>query len=254
MSRLSEPDRWTRAKSWLDAFLGFFYPEVCQYCGAERATAPEGFIGAHCQRHVTAISRPMCERCGLPFDGHLSGPFACPNCRDRELAFESARSAVVARGMVLDLLHQYKYRGALWVEPFLASLLIRAARPALQQGGWDMIVPVPLHPAKQRRREFNQAARLARRLGRVCGLPVAENLLRRQRDTDSQTRLSRAARLDNVHKAFELRHDTPIRDRRIVLIDDVLTTGATTSACAQLLTHARARAVCVWTVARGLLS
>jgi len=114
---------------------------------------------------------------------------------------------------------------------------------------------VPLHPAKQRLREFNQAARLARRLGQAIGLPVVDRLLVRTTDTPTQTRLTRADRLKNVKRAFALKPvHPPIQGRRIVLVDDVFTTGATTSACAQLLTRAQADSVCVWTVARGLMS
>ena len=119
-----------------------------------------------CWSHVRFIKPPFCERCGLPFDGDLTTPFECTNCREMELHFSSARSAVVARGPVLEIIHRYKYQRALWFEPFLADLLLREAVPALRGQDWDLIVPVPLHPLKQREREFNQAERLAVHLER----------------------------------------------------------------------------------------
>jgi ComF family protein len=170
-----------------------------------------------------------------------------------ELHFAHARSAVAAEGMVLDLIHRYKYRRALWFEPFLAGLLVEQASASLREEGWDMIVPVPLHPLKQSEREFNQAERLGRRLSAATGLPLNSRVLRRVEFTRTQTKLSRAERAANVRKAFALKNGEPIRGRKIVLVDDVFTTGATTSACARLLLRAGASAVCVWTVARGLL-
>jgi ComF family protein len=241
-------------KCWLEAGLSFFYPEVCQHCGDERATADEGFVGPRCRELVKYIEPPFCERCGLPYEGAITGPFECSNCRELELHFTQARSVVAARGVVLDVIHRYKYQRALWFEPFLAGLLIEKAGPVLRSERWDLIVPVPLHSSKQAEREFNQAERLARRLGAAVDLPVDSRLLRRTEPTRTQTQLTRAERADNVRRAFSIKPGASPTGRRIVLIDDVLTTGATTSACAKVLLEAKAEAVCVWTVARGLLN
>jgi ComF family protein len=238
---------------WLNVALGFVYPEVCQNCGEQRATPAEGYICARCRNQVKFIHPPFCERCGLPFEGDITTPFQCGNCRGMDLYFESARSAVAARGVVLEAIHRYKYRRALWFEPFLADLLLRKAVPELRRERWDWIVPVPLHPLKEREREFNQAERLAGILGRACGIPVASRLLKRVVPTRTQTRLSRSERADNVRGAFAPGPGRRnLRGQRIVLIDDVFTTGATTNACARLLRKAGADDVCVWTVARGL--
>jgi ComF family protein len=246
--------RWLdQFKSWLEAMLGLFYPEVCQQCGLERATAADGFIGAQCRQEVKFIVPPYCQRCGLPYSGPSNIQFQCSNCRQMDLHFSYARAAVAAQGLVLELIHRYKYRQALWCEPFLAGLLIQQAAPVLRQESWDMIVPVPLHPRRQAERQFNQAERLARRLGAAVGLPVCTRLLRRTRVTRTQTQLDRRQRQQNVHGAFGLVPGADPTGRRIVLVDDVLTTGATTNACARVLVRAGARKVCVWTVARGLL-
>jgi ComF family protein len=245
------PPHW---KSWLDAGLSFLYPEVCQYCTQERATADDGFIGAECRKNVKAIARPFCERCGLPFEGEITTHFECGNCRDAELHFSSARSAVAAKGMMLELIHRYKYGRALWLEPFLAELLIQHASPRLLEEKWDMIVPVPLHPLKQSEREFNQAERLGRRLSVATHLPLRKDLLCRVVQTQTQTLLSRADRTANVQRAFACKTGgSSLKGQRVVLVDDVLTTGATTSACAKVLLKHGASEVCVWTVARGLL-
>lgn len=239
-------------RNWLNVALAFFYPETCQVCGVERATSAEGYVGAGCWRQVRFIKPPFCKRCGLPYEGDLTTPFECTNCREMELHFGSARSAVVARGTVLEVIHRYKYHRALWFEPFLAELLIRRAVPELRLEHWDCIVPVPLHPMKQRQREFNQSARLAARLAEAAGIPVRTHCLQRVVATRTQTRLTRQERAANVRHAFGLRDRGGLRQARVVLLDDVFTTGATTSACARLLREAGADEVCVWTVARGL--
>jgi len=239
-------------KAISDVALGFIYPNVCQICGAERATPAEGFVCARCRLQARFIEPPFCRRCGLPFDGELTTAFECSNCRDMELHFCFARSAVSASGMVLEIIHRYKYQRALWFEPFLADLLVRRASSELQGQRWTCIVPVPLHPAKKRQREFNQAERLAKHLSAATKIPMDTALLKRVIPTRTQTKLTRQQRAENMRKAFAMRNGQKLNGQRILLFDDVLTTGATTDACAKVLRAAGADEVAVWTLARGL--
>ena len=239
-------------KNWVNTALGFIYPNVCQICGAQRAMPAEGFVCSRCWEQVRFIKPPFCGRCGLPFHGDLTTAFECANCRGMELHFCSARSAVSATGMVLDVIHRYKYKRALWFEPFLADLLMREALPELRGQKWDWIVPVPLHPAKKRQREFNQAERLATYLSAAAKIPLDTGLLKRVAATATQTKLTRQQRAENMRNAFALHKGRKLNGERILLFDDVFTTGATTDACAKVLLSAGAQEVCVWTVARGL--
>lgn len=247
MSPLAAPLR-----NWLGTGLGFFYPEVCQLCETERATAKDGFVGAKCWTQVRFIRPPFCERCGLPYPGDLTSQFECTNCRELELHFTSARSAVVAKTIVLEAIHRFKYQHALWFENFLADLFLREAVPVVRGQNWDFIVPVPLHPLKQREREFNQAEILARHLSVAAQIPLNTQLLRRVTFTMTQTRLSKQQRAANMRGAFAVLPGVNLDGERVVLVDDVFTTGATTNAGAQALRAAGAGEVCVWTVARGL--
>ena len=113
-------------------------------------------------------------------------------------------------------------------------------------------MPVPLHPLKQREREFNQAERLARRLATATGIPVNASLLQRRQATRAQALLTRMDRAQNVRRAFAMLRPEDLSGKRIIVLDDVLTTGATTNACAAVLRRAGAERVVVWTVARGL--
>jgi len=239
-------------RNWLNTGLGFLYPEICQLCEAERATVSEGFVGPKCWTQVRFIRPPFCERCGLPYPGDMTTPFECTNCREMELHFSSARSAVVAKTVVLEVIHRFKYQRALYFENFLADLFLRAAVPVLRGQGWDFIVPVPLHSLKEREREFNQSEILARHLSAATGIPLNAKLLRRVASTLTQTLLTREQRAANMRGAFAVRSGIKFNGERVVLVDDVFTTGATTNACALALRTAGAGEVCVWTVARGL--
>jgi len=239
-------------RSWLNTGLGFFYPEICQLCESERATAKNGFVCSRCWSHVRFIKPPFCERCGLPFEGDITTTFECTNCREMELHFSSARSAVVAKTVVLEAIHRFKYQNALWFENFLADLFLRAALPALRGQKWDFIAPVPLHPVKHREREFNQAENLARHLSAATKIPLNAKLLRRVSPTVTQTLLTREQRAENMRGAFAVRKGVELNGEKIIVVDDVFTTGATTSACAKILRAAGAGEGCVWTVARGL--
>jgi competence protein ComFC len=239
-------------KSAVDAALNFIYPPVCQICGEERAGAAEGYVGGKCWAGVRFIKAPFCERCGLPYAGAITHEFRCENCAETEFSFRCARSAVAANGLMLEVIHRYKYKRAVWFEAFLGDLLVRQAAPALAGEKWDLIVPVPLHPVKEREREFNQAACLARHLGRALRLPVNNRLLRRVKFTETQTRLTRPERAANMKAAFAARAGKELHGAKVILVDDVLTTGATTDACAHAARRAGASEVCVWTVARGV--
>jgi ComF family protein len=250
---LSHPWVATTKRYW-EAAMGFLYAEVCQACQQRRATASDGYVCAHCRATVRFISPPFCKRCGAVFEGAITMPFECGNCRGVELHFSSARASVPARDVVLEMIHAYKYNQALWIEPFLTELLIQIAAPVIQAEGWDLIVPIPLHPRRQAQREFNQAERLAAALSTASRVPWAAPVLARILDTRTQTRLSRQERAKNMQRAFALRaKPAAIAGRRIVLVDDVLTTGATANAAARVLRRQGAAEVCVWTLARGLL-
>lgn len=240
------------AREWLNALLGLVYPEVCQLCGSARATPQECFVCSDCLAKVRFIEPPFCARCGLPYPGEITHAFECANCKELDWPFVSARSAVIAKAGVLEILHRYKYGRAFWFEPLLGRFLVERAESELRAGRWDCLVPVPLYPARQREREFNQAERLAERLSAATGIPVNSGCLRRVLPTRTQTVLSRTERLANVRRAFALCRGAEVKDRRIVLVDDVFTTGATTGACAGVLRDAGSGDVCVWTVARGI--
>jgi ComF family protein len=160
---------------------------------------------------------------------------------------------VIANETVRLALHQYKYHRALWMEPCLTQWLVSGAVPALTNQGWTCIVPVPLHSVRYREREFNQASRLAHRLGAALGIPVQENWIVRTAPTPTQTRLNRRERAVNVQGAFGAVKNASARNQSVIIVDDILTTGATTNAVAQVVRELGADRICVWTLARAVL-
>jgi ComF family protein len=201
---------------------------------------------------VKFIEPPFCAVCGLPAAGQITHDYTCSNCREQPWDFSSARGATVAEGAIREAIHRYKYHRALWFEPFLCQYLLERALPELQGQAWDAVVPVPLYPVKEREREFNQAERLGRQLALALQIPLQTRWVKRVEPTEQQARLSRKDRLANMRRAFAPATETKIPGARIVVVDDVLTTGATTSAVAAVLKDLGADTVCVWAVARAV--
>ena len=244
----------SKLKGWLNTGLAMFYPEVCQLCKDEPATSREGYVGRQCWSQVRFIRPPFCERCGLPYQGDITTLFVCTNCHESKLYFTSARSAVVAKTVVLEVIHLFKYSRALWFENFLAHAHPRSgARAAGRRLGFHCARAVASAQGARTGVQPVGAAGPAS-LGRAVNIRCAEKILRRDTPTATQTHLNRDQRAANMKNAFAVRPgaEPQLAGRRIVLVDDVFTTGATTNDCARALRDAGAAEVCVWTVARGL--
>ncbi len=220
-------------------------------CRDEAAKPEDGFIGSSCLARFKPIEPPFCRRCGQPFRGEFSGGFECTNCVEMGFQFEFARAAMQANAEMLEAIHRFKYEQALWLEPLFERLFIGGVLEQIRDWSGDCLVPVPLHPVRFRERGFNQAEQLCRTLCRKSGLKVETRAVKRNRVTQTQTLLSRNERLANMRGAFDP-HKVKLNGRRVVLVDDVLTTGATTSDCARACKKAGAAEVGVWTLARGL--
>lgn len=252
--RLAGPRKLGIALSeWGETVAGLIFPPYCQLCGRNRSSQTQGYVCQACQNRLRPLDPPFCSICALPYPGELTETFRCANCDGVRFAFEWARSSLVITDTLLEIIHRYKYKGHSYFEPLLGRLLVERAAPVLNRSDWDWLIPVPLHPLRQREREFNQADRLARYLSQATGIPVNEGRLSRVEWTRTQTTLGRAERRSNVHKAFIAKPLKEIRKDRMVVVDDVLTTGSTTHACAQALKRAGAGRVVVWTLARGLV-
>ncbi len=239
-------------KGLIRAALDLVYPRNCQLCETPLAEQEYGVICACCLEGAKWIEPPFCQRCALPFVGAVEGEFNCGYCKELEFHFTRAAAACLARGVVLDAIHHFKYNRRMYYGKHLADWIVAAGQRWVNWGEVDGIVPVPLHPRKKRDREFNQAEYLAEAVGEAFLKPVWKRALRRVRDTKTQTRLDAQQRRENLRGAFAPgRQAGSVKGQRIVLVDDVFTTGATLDACAKVLRVAGAADVRVLTVARG---
>ncbi len=246
---------------YLTAFLDLFYPRRCEVCEtpleAGRA-GPGRWLCGECLDKLPRIEAPFCRVCGEPFDGAMTDSFRCGNCADLKLHFEFAVSACRARDAARLMIHRFKYERRLDLRGVLSSLLAEVLEDprlaGLDRASWT-VVPVPLHHARERERQYNQAWELGREFATGGGFPALK-ALRRVRPTTAQASLTRHQRIENLRGAFAvagsaLRKDA-LRGRQVLLVDDVLTTGSTTSECARVLKReAGVEKVVVITVARG---
>ncbi len=232
------------------SLLDFVYPRVCGGCGG--AADPSGGHWCwDCRRSIELITEHYCSRCGDPICGEADYPFVCSTCGNNTVYFDLARSAARYRGPVRNAIHEFKYHAGLHMLSDLADLMVAAVRSHYARLPLDIVTCVPLHDAKLRERGFNQAELLAVRVGRRLHIPAWPGALIRVRKTGTQTDLTAARRRRNVAGAFGSGRASWIRGRSFLLVDDVMTTGATVNECAKTLKQAGAWRVYVVTVARG---
>jgi competence protein ComFC len=237
------------APDLIRSIASLIYPPTCTICLA--SVGLREHLCAGCEAKLSRIVAPFCSKCSEPFDGAITTTFSCANCAHRKLYFDAAVSAYRSRGIARHVILNFKYGKQIHLARLVGRWLIAAFDdPRLGQRSFDAIVPVPLHPARQRERGFNQATLLAEQIGRHLGVSVRP-ALQRVRFTTTQTAFDRAERIQNLRHAFRLRRNADVRGLDVLLIDDVLTTGSTLSECARVLKENGARSVFAATAARA---
>lgn len=233
--------------------LDWLYPPVCGVCGDVQSGGR--MLCGGCHEGLPRLTEPFCKKCGEHYEGKIEGDFVCPNCGDLKFAFEFARPVMVLDERTRAMIHRLKYGRGIHLADELSGLASEALedprfRPAID-GGWPL-VPVPLHRSRFAERHFNQAEEIARGISKRAGLPVLDGL-KRTRATETQTKLSRAQRLENLRGAFVAKGKAARFQKKdgAILVDDVLTTGSTLDACAKALKKAGFRRVFAIAVMRG---
>jgi ComF family protein len=219
--------------------LNLLLPQWCLGCGREGE-----LICPSCRNKLLRITSPICPQCGIP----QSSGILCPNCVSWQPAIDGIRSPFRFEAVIRQAIHQLKYRNLRAITGTLAELLSDYLATNPIPG--EVLVPVPIHQKRLRERGYNQSELLSRELGRLVKLPVVADCLTRQRHSPPQARAaSISERWSNVATAFTCR-DHRLKDKQIVLIDDVATSGATLDACATALKAAGASSVWGLTIAR----
>jgi len=229
-----------------------FFARSCVHCGDAVEESSYDFLCSTCAREVFLSMPPACSTCGFPFFGMLAGPKICPHCAELNPLFDEGKTLFLAKGPARSMIHELKYHSGFYILEDAAKMIEQA--PFYQKYIDNAIlVPVPLHPTKLRERGYNQSEKIAKMLENVTKQrSKVENLLIRTRFTQTQTRLNREQRHQNVKNAFALASDAVvIPDQQYILVDDVFTTGSTLNACAQILQAAGATRLKVATLGHG---
>ncbi len=224
---------------WAD-LQALFFPERCVTCRQTGSVFCE-----QCQQTVEFLLPPLCPVCGYP----STHSRLCRQCQESAPAIDGIRSVAFFEGPLRQAVHAFKYRGLLCLSVPLAGLMSACWQQAPLPV--DVIVPVPLHHRRLRERGFNQAELLARTLGAKVSLPVRTDCLFRIRATSPQVELDASQRRANVADAFQCRENGVVVGCRVLLIDDVCTTGATLESCSQALRLAGAQSVWAFTLGRA---
>ena len=227
----------------IDGALDLIYPPFCLVCGQ----AGKNYLCAKCIEKIDIIKPPFCRKCGTPCESYY-----CSDCRLQEFVFECACSAGIYDGVLSEAIHAFKYKGYGVMADPLAELMARCFPTTYLAGKTDLVMPIPIHSSRMVERGFNQATELTRRFCKMVSLPAEYDVLYKHKKTRHQVELSQELRAINLAGAFRVRHAEKIRGKRVLLIDDVFTTGATLDEAARTLHDAGAKSVSGYMLARSI--
>ncbi|XOF32224.1 MAG: ComF family protein [Candidatus Electrothrix sp. YB6] len=233
----------------LISFFELLFPARCLGCDGQLASSRPPLLCDDCRSRVSRISSPLCTCCGTPFPA--GADHLCPVCQHDVFAFDRARSLFLYQEPLRTLILRFKFNGSLAGLSTFTALAEQAGATALFHEP-DLILPVPLHLKRLRQRGFNQSLLLAKACFPAWKKKIRPDLLRRHRFTVPQTRLDGKVRRYNLHKAFRIEHPLAVQEKRILLVDDVLTTGSTLQECASVLREAGSMKIETFTVARAI--
>ena len=238
-------------KQFMQPLAEVFFPRSCLHCGDAVECSDYQFLCSACSRELFFSKPPTCSICGYPFFGILVGPRACPHCAELDPLFDQGKTLFLAKGPARSIIHVLKYQYGFYALEDVKAMIAKAPYYKNYFDG-GILVPVPLHPTKERERGFNQSLMIAKSLNEATAAKDLQKLLVRTMYTQTQTQLSRAARYQNVKNAFALASDAVvIPNQTYILIDDVFTTGSTLNSCAAVLLEAGATQIKVATLGHG---
>lgn len=232
------------------SFIDLFFPPLCHSCRSFIAPAGRIHICTDCLSTTRGLASPFCTACGVPFHTENGLDHLCGDCQSKLPPFAAARAAVVYEGAVKELIHRLKYDGRIQVRRPLGLLMAERLAEFVHDAGPDLLLPVPLHLERLRQRGFNQAVLLGELVSEEWGVPMKRRVIRRVRWTEPQITLAAGDRAANVRGAFAVADPDIVGGKRILLVDDVMTTGSTVSECARMLKKMGAAEVFVAVVAR----
>lgn len=236
-------------KGIIPALFDFLLPPLCHICRSFIEDAGELHICPACSEQLPLIMSPLCTVCGIPFTG-VGDDHICGKCLTHPPHFDCARAHLLYEGPARDMIHSFKYQHRTHLRRPLALLALKGMTDFITQQAPDVIIPVPLHRSRLRKRGFNQAVLLGNLFSSRLAIPMLVNGLIRTRQTEPQIDLSAEERRNNVKGAFSTARPADVAGKQILLLDDVMTTGSTVNECAKELKKAGSSSVLVVTIAR----
>lgn len=240
-----------RDGGFLRSLLDVVLPPLCHVCHSFTPATEELHICPDCRDQLPFITGPHCSLCGIPFIG-VGSDHPCGACLAERPVYDSAAAPLRYEGAVSELIHGYKYGYRTVLRRPLALLMLERLEGFITEVAPEVMIPVPLHQTRMRQRGFNQALLLAEPLSRRWGIPLLRGGMVRIRPTEPQVNLAATERKINVRGAFAVADVDAVNGRRVLLVDDVLTTGSTANECARILKEVGASQVRVVTVARAV--
>jgi competence protein ComFC len=230
-------------------FFSLVFPLSCEFCGKLVESRENAGVCAPCESRIRRIAPPHCPGCGRTC---LSATGRCESCSDEKFHFDRAYACVAYESGIKEIVHGFKFGRKRFLAPFLTRILTGFVHENLAASAWDLVVPVPMDRKRENERGFNQSKLLSRSLAQKLELLHGNDVLGCVPSERPQAFLNRSERKANAQGRFFVKKRLEVHSRNILLVDDILTTGQTASACAQVLKEAGARSVTVLALARGL--
>lgn len=237
-------------KSVVNGLADVIFPPQCMACGAVLREQKSSFC-PDCFSQIEFIRSPLCVLCGQPFSEPGENDHMCGSCLLRAPAFSVARALGQYEKVLMDVIHRFKYGGKISLGERLGEFMADFSYPSLAIADYSLIMPVPLHPRRLRQRGFNQAVVLTREISRRFSLRLDFMSLQRVVFTEPQVGLGKEMRELNIRGAFHVVDSGRVKGEKIILVDDVYTTGSTVKECARILMENKAEQVAVLTLARA---
>jgi len=235
--------------SIVSKLLDVFFPCLCAGCGVPVETGR--LFCARCEAELTIVTPPFCHICGRPFASSQGNDHICGECLQVPPFFKAARSVFVYKDPIKRAIIQFKFLGCTALAGLLAKVMVTNLNEFIKQIAPEVIIPVPLHIYRLRERGYNQCLLLAQYMARILGIPCEKRILKKVKSTLPQVELSFFQRRLNIKGSFAVSSQNAVQGKRILLVDDVLTTGSTVNECARALQKAGADGVWVVTLARA---
>jgi len=235
---------------FLNHLRDLFFPMVCPFCD-RLISEGDMLVCQECLHTIEFIQSPVCTCCGKPFHVKEMDDHYCGECLLKERYYSKVRAVLYYEKKVMEAIHRFKYSSAIYYAKPFSWLMYNRGKELLDFKLYDCVVPVPLYKKRLKQREYNQAQLLAEGISRFVNIPVGLFHLVRIRETPSQVGLKRDIRVRNVKGAFHVPFPERVKGKRVLLIDDVISTTATVNECARALKRAGAERIDVLALARG---